>query len=231
MPAALSTGRSHRPGAIRYEPSHRQTVTLFQHAQFEVGAAAVGQLPPDRGREVAFAGRSNAGKSSAINAITSRRKLAFVSKTPGRTQQINYYALGEARYLVDLPGYGYARVSGQTQRHWDQLLSQYLRGRAALRGLVVIMDVRHPLTPLDQQLLGWFAPTEKPVLILLTKADKLTRQHAARQLALVQERLADVPTCQVQLFSSVSGLGVEAARAFVQALLERSPRRSQSGAS
>jgi len=194
-------------------------VTIFQHAQFEIGAAAVGQLPPDRGREVAFAGRSNAGKSSAINAITSRRKLAFVSKTPGRTQQVNYFALGEARYLVDLPGYGYARVSGQAQRHWDQLLSHYLRSRTALRGLVVIMDVRHPLTPLDRQLLGWFAPTNKPVLLLLTKADKLTRQDAARQLAAVRVQLADLPNCQVQLFSSVSGLGVDEARAFIEELL------------
>ena len=116
-------------------------------AQFLMGAAQLSQLPEDRGWEVAVAGRSNAGKSSAINALTGRRKLAFVSKTPGRTQQINYFALDEDRYLVDLPGYGYAKVPLEVQSQWDQLLSTYLRKRSALRGLVVIMDIRHPLTP------------------------------------------------------------------------------------
>ena len=194
-------------------------MTLFQHAEFLFGAAEAAQLPPDRGREVAFAGRSNAGKSSALNAITQRRKLAFVSKTPGRTQQINYFALDEGRYLVDLPGYGYARVPDAVQKHWDRLLSQYLQTRSALRGLVVIMDVRHPLTRLDRQLLGWFEPTGKPVLVLLTKADKLTRQQMARQLVDVQKALAARTGCRVQLFSSVTGLGVGDARAFIETLL------------
>jgi GTP-binding protein len=174
---------------------------------------------------VAFAGRSNAGKSSAINALTNRRRLAFVSKTPGRTQQINYFALGEDRYLVDLPGYGFAKVPLAVQGLWERLLSAYLRTRAALRGLVVIMDVRHPLTPLDRQLLDWFAPTGKPVLVLLTKADKLTRQQAVAQLEAVRKALNE---CEVILFSSVSGLGVEAARGFVERLLIS--EASQSGA-
>jgi GTP-binding protein len=200
-------------------------MSLLARAQFVMGVAEPAQLPPDRGWEVAFAGRSNAGKSSAINALTNRRRLAFVSKTPGRTQQINYFALGEDRYLVDLPGYGFAKVPLAVQSHWDLLLSGYLRTRAALRGLVVIMDVRHPLTPLDRQLLDWFAPTGKPVLVLLTKADKLTRQRAGAQLEAVRKALNG---CEVILFSSVSGLGVEAARGFVERLLNG--EASQSGA-
>jgi len=191
-------------------------MNLLARAQFVMGAAQLEQLPADQGCEVAFAGRSNAGKSSAINALTGRRRLAFVSKTPGRTQQINYFALDQDRYLVDLPGYGYAKVPAEVQRQWDQLLSTYLRSRSALRGLVVIMDIRHPLTPLDQQLLDWFAPTGKPVLVLLTKADKLTRQHAATQLRAMHKALNQ---CEVILFSSVSGAGVEEARRFVEGLL------------
>src|SRR5512145_2658585 len=136
---------------------------MLEKARFEIGAADLTQLPPDHGREVAFAGRSNAGKSSAINAMTNRRRLAFVSKTPGRTQQINFYALGGARYLVDLPGYGYARVPGEVQQRWGRVLSAYLQRRASLQGLVLIMDVRNPFTPLDRSLLAWFAPTGKPV--------------------------------------------------------------------
>jgi GTP-binding protein len=191
-------------------------MNLLAQAQFVIGVAELSQLPADRGCEVAFAGRSNAGKSSAINALTGRRRLAFVSKTPGRTQQINYFALAPDRYLVDLPGYGYAKVPAEVQSQWNQLLSTYLRSRAALRGLVVIMDVRHPLTPLDQQLLDWFAPTEKPVLVLLTKADKLTRQRGAAHLRSVRNALTQ---CEVILFSSVSGTGVEEARQFIEALL------------
>jgi GTP-binding protein len=188
-------------------------MSQLAQAQFVIGAANSDQLPADAGWEVAFAGRSNAGKSSAINALTGRRRLAFVSKTPGRTQQINYFGLAGERYLVDLPGYGFAKVPGEVQAHWERLLSDYLRTRAALCALVVIMDIRHPLTPLDRQLLDWFAPTGKPVLVLLTKADKLTRQQAARQLQIVRNSLNQ---CEVILFSSVSGTGVEEARAFIE---------------
>jgi GTP-binding protein len=192
-------------------------MSVLRHARFYMGVADSAQLPPDEGREIAFAGRSNAGKSSAINALTGRRKLAFVSRTPGRTQQINYYALGEGRYLVDLPGYGFARVPAEVRARWDRLLSAYLRERRALRGLIVIMDARHPLTPLDRQLLDWFAPTGKPVLLLLAKADKLSRRQAAAQLESVRGRAQGH---EVVLFSSVSREGVEAARRFVDALLE-----------
>jgi GTP-binding protein len=193
---------------------------LLQKAQFAFGAAALAQLPPDRGAEVAFAGRSNAGKSSAINALTNRRKLAFVSKTPGRTQEINYFSVEPGRYIVDLPGYGYARVPAAVQQLWQRMLGTYLQQRKALRGLVIIMDARHPLTPLDLRMLEWFAPTGKPVRILLSKADKLTRQEQSRQLRAVNQALeAGQPNSSAQLFSSVSHLGVDEARSFVEALL------------
>ncbi len=193
----------------------------LQRAQFQFGAARLSQLPPDDCREVAFAGRSNAGKSSAINAITNRRKLAFVSKTPGRTQQINYYAVAPGRFLVDLPGYGYAKVPDAVQAGWQQVLARYLMERRSLRALVLIMDARHPLTPLDRRMLDWFAVTAKPVLCVLTKSDKLSRQEQARQFAEVRAALAEAyPHTSVQLFSSVSGAGVEQAQTFIQAALE-----------
>jgi len=193
---------------------------MFHGAKFQFGAAEISQLPPDRGREVAFAGRSNAGKSSALNALANRRRLAFVSKTPGRTQQLNYYALGHDRYLVDLPGYGYARVPEAIQRRWEHVLTTYLQRRNSLRGLVLIMDARRPLTPLDRQMLDWFAPTEKPVLILLSKSDKLSRQESNKQFANVSVVLnSSYPNCSARLFSSVTGLGVDQARHFVSGLL------------
>jgi GTP-binding protein len=193
---------------------------MLHKSQFLLGAAGIAQLPPDRGREVAFAGRSNAGKSSAINALAQRRRLAFVSRTPGRTQQINYYALGAGCHLVDLPGYGFAQVPGALRRQWDRLLGAYLQGRGSLRGLVLLMDVRHPLTPLDRRLLDWFAPRRRPVLVLLTKADKLTRAAAQRQLREVRGALGEAyPELRCELFSSVSHEGVALARAFVADVL------------
>jgi GTP-binding protein len=212
----LTPAQSPRPGR------------LLQRAQFAVGAAALSQLPPDRGAEVAFAGRSNAGKSSAINALTGRRKLAFVSKTPGRTQQINYFAVGAQRYLVDLPGYGYAKVPASVQQQWQRTLGTYLQQRSALRGLVIIMDARHPLTPLDVQMLDWFGTTGKPVRILLSKADKLSRQEQALQLRGVQSELtASYPNATAQLFSSLSRLGVDEACSFVEDLLGQAPPAPQ----
>jgi len=193
---------------------------MLHDAQFEFGAARLSQLPPDTGNEVAFAGRSNAGKSSAINVLTGRKQLAFVSKTPGRTQQINYYRITAQRYLVDLPGYGFARVPASVQRAWQEVLSRYLQERRALRALVLIMDARHPMTDLDEQMLGWFGQTGKPVLVLLTKADKLNRQGQVRTLREVSQTFAThFPTCAAQLFSSVSKLGVDQARRFVMAQL------------
>jgi GTP-binding protein len=195
-------------------------MTLFQHARFAAGAAELAQLPQTSRAEVAFAGRSNAGKSSAINAILNRKKLAFVSKTPGRTQQLNYFDLGSDRYLVDLPGYGYAKVSKAEQSRWENLLPTYLQTRDALRGLVVIMDVRHPFTALDELLFDNFALTTKPIHVLLTKADKLSHGAAKLSLRKVESGLTSrfaIATCQ--LFSSVSGDGVREARGVLEAWL------------
>ena len=177
---------------------------LFSKARFHTTVNHLRDLPAHGGKEVAFAGRSNAGKSSAINTLANHTRLAFTSKTPGRTQHINYFALGNDNFLVDLPGYGYAQVPPDVQQHWEHLLSQYLQTRESLCGMVVIMDARHPLTPLDEQMLDWFAPTGKPVHILLTKSDKLSRQQATLTLNRVRSYLAEhFPFCSVQLFSSL----------------------------
>jgi GTP-binding protein len=180
---------------------------LFQDIAFFTTVAAEAELPSGSGPEVAFAGRSNAGKSSAINALANRNRLAFVSKTPGRTQHINYFSLGGGRFLVDLPGYGYAKVPRDMKIYWETLIAGYLRNREQLRGLVVVMDVRHPLTELDVQLIEWFVPSGKPVHVLLTKADKLNRQQANEQLRKVTEALADIPAASAQLFSAPSRAG------------------------
>jgi len=186
------------------------------NAVFRQSAEKLNQLPTASFAEVAFAGRSNAGKSSALNALTGKRKLAHVSKTPGRTRLINFFEVGKGRFLVDLPGYGYAQVPGDMKRQWAQLLTGYLSGRRQICGLVVLMDIRHPLTLLDQQLLDWFAGTGKPVHVLLTKADKLSRSKAIMQYKQVVKRLnVSHPTCTVQLFSSSNGWGLEEARSVI----------------
>lgn len=189
---------------------------LFSRAEFFTTVNHLRDLPLHGGREVAFAGRSNAGKSSAINTLANHTRLAFTSKTPGRTQHINYFSLGENSYLVDLPGYGYAKVPPDIRAHWEGLLSQYLQTREALCGLVVIMDARRPLTELDEQMLTWFAPTGKPVHVLLTKSDKLSRQQATLTLNRVRSHLAEhYPHCSVQLFSSLKKLGMDEAEAVI----------------
>ncbi|MDD5181244.1 MAG: ribosome biogenesis GTP-binding protein YihA/YsxC, partial [Gallionellaceae bacterium] len=150
------------------------------------------------------------------NTLANHVRLAYTSKTPGRTQHLNYFDLGENRFLVDLPGYGYAKVPPDVQQHWEELLSQYLQTRGALCGLVVIMDARHPLTPLDEQMLDWFAPTGKPVHVLLTKSDKLSRQQATMTLNRVKLHLAQhFPHCSVQLFSSLKKTGMDEAEAVI----------------
>jgi len=195
------------------------TSQLLQ-AVFHKSAEKLNQLPEDSTAEVAFAGRSNAGKSSALNTLTGRRKLAHVSKTPGRTRLINFFSIDRTTYLVDLPGYGYAQVPGEMKRQWVGLLTGYLNRRQQICGLVVVMDVRHPMTPLDQQLLDWFAATGKPVHVLLTKADKLSRSQAASQLRKVEAAIRkDYPGCSVQLFSSSGKLGVQEAQAIVDGWL------------
>jgi len=193
-------------------------MSLFQHIVFFASVADLRDLPPPLGAEIAFAGRSNSGKSSAINALAKRKRLAFVAKSPGRTQQINFFSLGDARYLVDLPGYGYAKVPATTRQRWESLLSKYLQTRKTLRGLVLILDARNPLTVLDKQMLDWFLPTGKPVHVLLSKADKLNRQQANIALKNVAEVLAKFyPKCTVQLFSSVSKTGLDEAESAITA--------------
>lgn len=181
------------------------------------------ELPSATLREVAFAGRSNAGKSSAINVLADQNRLAFVSKTPGRTQLINFFRCGDAGYLVDLPGYGYAQVPETVRRQWRGLLEDYLTHRASLVGLVLIMDARHPLTELDRQMLAWFAPTGRPVHVLLTKSDKLTRSEAALTLSRTRQGLDEygIPT-SAQLFSSLKKTGIEEAEQVIGAWLAAS---------
>ena len=185
-------------------------MSLFQNAQFELSVADPAGLPVPSGLEIAFAGRSNAGKSSAINTLAGHTRLAFVSKTPGRTQLINFFRLRDGSALVDLPGYGYAEVPEKVRIKWQGLLERYLRTRANLAGMVLIMDARHPLKPLDRQMLDWFSPGGRPVHVLLTKADKLTRSEAARTLAEVRDGLsAWGGQVSCQLFSSLKKTGRE----------------------
>lgn len=185
---------------------------LFQNATFYLSAHHLQDLPPPSGIEVAFAGRSNAGKSSALNTLANHNRLAFVSKQPGRTQLINFFSLGGDRYLVDLPGYGYAKVPEAMRKHWQLTLSSYLSHRSTLSGLVLVMDCRHPLTPLDRQMLDWFSPTGRPIHVLLTKSDKLSRSEANKTLIAVRKELSQHwPNCTVQLFSSLKKQGVEEA--------------------
>ena len=193
----------------------------FHHIHFLLGAHDLKQLPADTGVEVAFAGRSNAGKSSAINCITGRKALARISKTPGRTREINLFETGPDSRLVDLPGYGYAKVSDQIRRHWQHTLSAYLHRRQCLRGLVLVMDVRHPLTEYDWAMLEWCAEVQMPLLALLTKADKISRGAGAGVLKKVQAEIdRTLSGARVQLFSSLKKTGVDPAREWVLAWLE-----------
>jgi GTP-binding protein len=197
-------------------------MSLFRHAVFEISVAKPQDLPEATGPEIAFAGRSNAGKSSAINTLVGHTRLAFVSKTPGRTQLINLFRLRNGAALVDLPGYGYADVPEKIRKQWQGLLETYLTRRQALAGLVMIMDARRPLTDLDRQMLNWFGPTGKPIHCLLTKADKLTRQEQAKVLREVHSEVADAGSpITAQLFSSLKKLGMDEAETVIAAWLER----------
>lgn len=183
----------------------------YSQAIFLKSAAQASQLPDDSGYEVAFAGRSNAGKSSALNCLTGIRGLARTSKTPGRTQLINVFTLpDETRRLIDLPGYGYAKVALQIKLDWQKNLAHYLEVRQSLKGLVLLMDIRHPLKDLDQEMVNWALTRELPVHILLTKADKLSRGQAQSMVLQVRkhyELMGDFIT--VQAFSSLKKQGVE----------------------
>jgi GTP-binding protein len=186
---------------------------FFRRADFVLSAQKSTDMPPDVGAEVAFAGRSNAGKSSALNTITDHRGLARTSKTPGRTQLINFFGLDGDWRLVDLPGYGYAKVSASVREGWQQSMNDYLHERQSLAGLFLIMDIRHPLTSFDTDMLQWCGESRMPVHILLTKADKLSRSAALATLQKVRKSLADYPgSASVQTFSSLKKDGVDEAR-------------------
>ena len=181
----------------------------FHRATFLKSAAKLSQLPEDEGIEVAFAGRSNAGKSTAINVLTDQKNLTKTSKTPGRTRLINLFSLDDERRLVDLPGYGYAKVSAAMKKEWQKTLGDYLQQRKCLKGLILLMDSRHPLKPLDQMLIDWCLESELPVHILVTKSDKLNQREKAKSLKQVTTALANQPLITVQLFSSLKRQGLD----------------------
>ena len=188
-------------------------MSILRKAKFILGVHDLTGLPPEGLPEIVFSGRSNAGKSSAINQITDQNKLAFTSKTPGRTQQINYFEVSPYGFLVDLPGYGYAKVPIEMKNHWNHTLGQYMRQRQTLSGLILIMDARHPLKELDYQLLDYWLPSSQPVHILLSKSDKLSRQEGNKVLAAAKKALNSYPLqCSVQLFSALKKQGIEEAR-------------------
>ena len=186
----------------------------YNKASFLISAPSLAHSPDDTGAEVAFAGRSNAGKSSAINTITNIKSLARTSKTPGRTQQLVYFDIDADHRLVDLPGYGYAKVAERIKKQWQRHMEEYLQHRESLQGLLLVMDIRHPLTDFDRQMLAWCDYTELPVHILLTKADKLKRGAIANSLQKVKNELSQLcDHASVQSFSSLKRTGVDEARA------------------
>ncbi len=192
----------------------------LQGASFDRAAHIVRELPADAGIEIAFAGRSNAGKSSALNTLVGVKSLARTSKTPGRTQQMVVFNLPSGYRLIDLPGYGYAKAPEALRQHWRQQLEVYLSNRHSLRGLVLIMDIRHPLRDFDREILRFLAASELPCHLLLSKADKLSRSERVRTLQQVRKDLASTPFLgTIQIFSATTRIGVEEARAAVAQLL------------
>lgn len=201
---------TNRDEGLEQQPDQQVPRPVYRKASFLTSAAKFSQCPPDEGWEVAFAGRSNAGKSSAINSLTGNRKLARTSRTPGRTQLINFFDLGPSQRLVDLPGYGYAKVPKKMKDAWNRQLEAYLQERQSLRGLVLLMDIRHPLQPFDEQLIAWGAAASMPIHVLLTKADKLSRGAGKQEMLKVRGRLAHLEDlASVQLFSALKHQGHE----------------------
>ncbi|TDQ56143.1 cell division checkpoint GTPase YihA [Mesocricetibacter intestinalis] len=181
----------------------------YHKTRFLTSAANISQLPEDSGIEIAFAGRSNAGKSTALNALTNQKSLARTSKTPGRTQLINLFETETQCKLVDLPGYGYAAVPEQMKLQWQKSLAEYLHKRQCLRGLVVLMDIRHPLKDLDQQMIEWAVDSGLPILLLLTKADKLSQSARSKQVKMVREAILPFGgDIQVEPFSAQNRIGI-----------------------
>jgi GTP-binding protein len=201
----------------------------YHRASFLISAAQLSQTPPDEGFEVAFAGRSNAGKSSAINVICQQKGLARTSKTPGRTQLLNFFALDDARRLVDLPGYGYAKVGAKVKQEWQRSMSDYLQSRQSLRGVILLVDCRHPMKDFDRQMLEWSLHHGLPVHILLTKADKLKRGAAANSLQQARKETARFgEQVSLQLFSSLNRQGLDEVHAVLAGWLELDLYTSQS---
>jgi len=213
----MDRGSRQIPSGVHALPGGAQAPSWAQ-AAFLLSATDLTHFPTDEGREVAFVGRSNAGKSSAINALTKRRALARTSKTPGRTQQINFFGLGDQYRLVDLPGYGYAKVPMRMKQHWERLIDSYLRQRVSLRGLIIVVDIRRALSEFDKQILGWCLAAHIPAHVLLTKADKLSRNVSTTVLRDVQRDLQRLETrpaldddkvmFSVQLFSAIKKSGI-----------------------
>lgn len=191
--------------------------SLFRQAHFTCSAPNLSTCPEDSGAEVAFAGRSNAGKSSAINCLTQQKKLARTSKTPGRTQQINFFELDEGLRLVDLPGYGYAKVPEAMKQAWQENMQIYLEQRVSLKGIILLMDIRHPMKAFDQLMLDWAKQYDMPLHILLTKADKLKSGAARQSLQTLQQQIAEKEHKKIsaQLFSSLKESGVEEAQKII----------------
>ena len=201
-------------------PAAKPPSPIFSDIRFLLSASQLEGLPQDELPEIAFVGRSNVGKSSALNMLANRRRLAFVSKTPGRTQLINFFSLGEGARLVDLPGYGYAKVPHGLRDEWGKLVAGYLQTRRSLLGVVSLMDARRPLTPLDVQLLGWLVPLRRRLLVLLTKADKLTKSEQGRTLISAQAELGKLGILgECVLFSSHTRQGVDETREHIEAWL------------
>lgn len=194
-------------------------MSQFPDAKFLTSANAVAQFLPDLGSEVAVAGRSNAGKSSAINVIVNRRQFARTSKTPGRTQLVNFFDLRDGQRLVDLPGYGFAQVAASVRRHWGELLQEYFETRTSLHGLILVVDIRRELQAFDRQMLAFAQSVSLPVHVLLTKSDKLKRGKAATALLQVKKELGD--SASVQLFSALTRQGVDEARETLERFLAR----------
>lgn len=205
---------------------------LYHQVIFLTSAAKLCHAPPDIGFEVAFAGRSNAGKSSAINALSRQKQLARTSKTPGRTQLLNFFALDGERRLVDLPGYGYAKVPESVKQKWQQEMAAYLAERKSLKGVVLVMDIRHPLQPFDQQMMAWAGDIGLPVHILLTKSDKLSRGAANATLIQVRNRIRNRNGgVSVQLFSAPARQGIDQAHAALDLWLDLAAKGNPPAAS
>jgi GTP-binding protein len=211
---------------VRYSSDETATTEIPPlDAVFDKSAARVDQAPPDTGREVAFAGRSNAGKSSALNRLSRRRGLARTSRTPGRTQLLNFFSVTEGQAseeepprarVVDLPGYGYARTDIATRDAWQEHVEDYLARRESLVGLVLLMDVRHPFQPFDEHMLAWAEASGMRTLVLLNKADKLSKGAAAEALRAAEGRLAALPKVRPILFSALRGMGADAVLAVLR---------------